>query len=65
MSHPEWLAKQPGCQKASMFFWLTRGLNELADRDNGEAVTRRINGGINGLAQRLYYLRKAKGVFFI
>lgn len=65
MSHPEWLAKQPGCQKASMFFWMTRGLNELADRDNGEAVTRRINGGINGLAQRLYYLRKAKGVFFI
>lgn len=65
MRHPEWLAKQPGCQKASMFFWKTHGLNELADSDKAEAITRRINGGANGLAQRLYYLRKAKGVFYI
>lgn len=65
MNHPEWLAKQPGCQKASMYFWLTHGLNELADQDRAESITRRINGGTNGFAQRLYYLRKAKGVFLI
>lgn len=63
MSHPEWLAKQPGCQKASMFFWMTGGLNALADRDDVRAVSRRINGGTNGLAQRMYYLRVAKRVF--
>ena len=65
MSHPEWLAKQPGCQKSAMWFWQSRGLNELADLDKAEAITKRINGGTKGLAQRLYYLRKAKGVFFI
>ena len=45
MSHPEWLAKQPGCQKSAMWFWQIRGLNELADLDKAEAITRRINGG--------------------
>ena len=65
MRHPEWLAKQPGCQKSAMWFWQSRGLNELADLDKAEAITKRINGGTKGLAQRLYYLRKAKGVFFI
>ena len=62
MQHPEWLSKQPGCQKASMFFWQEHGLNELADRDDVRAVTRRINGGYNGLAQRCYFLDKAKRV---
>lgn len=65
MSHPEWLAKQPGCQKSAMWFWMTRGLNELADFDKAEAITKRINGGTNGLAQRLYYLRKAKSILNI
>lgn len=65
MSHPEWLAQQPGCQKASMFFWMSNGLNKLADRDDSIAVTKRINGGTNGLAQRQYYTRVAKRVFGI
>lgn len=65
MSHPEWLAKQPGCQKSSMFFWLRRGLNKFADRDDVQTVSRRINGGTNGLAQRMYYWRVAKRVFGI
>ena len=63
MSHPEWLAQQPGCQKASMFFWLKNGLSRLADADDVKAVSKRINGGYNGLAQRMYYTRVAKKVF--
>lgn len=65
MSHPEWLAKQPGCQKASMFFWRTMGLNILADKDEVTNITRRINGGRNGLTERISYLKKAKEVFHI
>ena len=65
MAHPEWLAKSPGCFKSAMYYWWKNGLNELADRDDGIAVTKRINGGILGLAQRLYYTRKAKKALWI
>lgn len=63
MSHPEWLAKQPGCQKASMFFWKKNGLNKYADADDCRGVTKKINGGYNGYSQRAYYTRVAKKVF--
>jgi putative chitinase len=36
-------------------FWMKNGLNELADRSDAEAfreITRRINGGLNGLKER-------------
>ncbi len=63
MSHPEWLAMQPGCQKSSMFFWKTKGLNRYADCDDIRMVSRRINGGYNGYEQRKKYWAKAKEVF--
>lgn len=63
MAHPEWLAKQPGCQKSSMFFWKKNKLNVYADADDCRGVTKRINGGYNGYAQRAYYTRVAKTVF--
>ena len=46
-----------------MWFWLTHGLNELADKDNVEAVTKKVNGGYNGLSQRKYYYRRFKLIF--
>ena len=45
------------------WFWETRGLNALADRDDVRAITRRINGGLNGLADRAQQL--ARGKFFL
>lgn len=62
MAHPEWLAKSPGCQKASMFFWKKNGLNRWADNDDVRGVTKKINGGYNGLAQRMNFWRLAKTV---
>lgn len=41
-------------------FWDDRKLNALADADDVEAITRRVNGGTNGLADRKAYLAKAK-----
>lgn len=61
--HPEWLSKYPGALKSALWFWNSRGLNSLADADDVENITKRINGGINGMAQRKYYLRVAKKVF--
>lgn len=34
------------------WFWKSKGLNELADALQFEEVTKRINGGLNGLADR-------------
>ncbi|MEM6986169.1 MAG: glycoside hydrolase family 19 protein [Pseudomonadota bacterium] len=42
------------------WFWSTRGLNTLADADDVRAVTRRINGGYNGIDDRIAYLKRAK-----
>ena len=42
------------------WFWATRGLNEPADRDDLRLITRRINGGYNGLADRAAHLAQAK-----
>ena len=44
------------------WFWKSKGLNELADRDEFTAITKRINGGINGIEDRRKYLAKAKKV---
>ena len=46
-------------------FWSKKGLNELADKVTPEAfreITRRINGGFNGLEERQRFYEKAKSV---
>jgi putative chitinase len=42
------------------WFWKSRGLNEFADKDDLEEITRRINGGRNGLEHRKELLDKYK-----
>jgi putative chitinase len=41
-------------------YWKDRGCSSRADRDDLEAVTRAINGGLNGLEHRETALKKAK-----
>jgi predicted chitinase len=58
--------------RIAALFWKLGGLNELADRlsMNGDVaerkifsqITKRINGGYNGLSERLNYFRVAKQV---
>jgi predicted chitinase len=43
-------------------FWKLNGLNELADVQDFVTITRRINGGLNGLAERQRYYETAKDV---
>ncbi|GAB5526647.1 MAG: hypothetical protein Roseis2KO_45190 [Roseivirga sp.] len=50
---------------ASLWFWNSRSLNTHADNDDVETITRRINGGLNGLDDRVKYLGKAKAVLGI
>lgn len=42
------------------WYWQSRGLNALADRDDFTGITRKINGGLNGLEGRLALWARAK-----
>lgn len=48
-----WLMTPEGACRSAGWFWKTHGLNELADAGDQVKVTRRVNGGVNGLAERL------------
>lgn len=43
---------------AAGWFWKSKGLNELADIDDITSITKRINGGLIGLADRLEWVLK-------
>lgn len=47
--------------RIALEFWKVKGLNALADKDDVTGITRRINGGSNGLAERKALLAKIKG----
>ncbi len=47
---------------SAVFFWQRNDLNALADIDDLSAITRRINGGLNGFADRRELLEKARHV---
>lgn len=40
-------------------FWQKNGLNELADKNDFKAITKRINGGYNGLTEREHFYKLA------
>ena len=60
---PAMVARLPDAALAAGWFWQAKGLNALADRDSLELVTRRVNGGLNGLADRARCLHLAKRLF--
>jgi putative chitinase len=47
-----WLVTPEGATRSSGWFWSTHHCNELADAGDFASLTRRINGGLNGLADR-------------
>ena len=56
---PEWAAESAG------WYWAVHGLNALADQNDFEAITRTINGGLNGLADRLVIHQRARAVLCV
>jgi putative chitinase len=44
------------------WFWNKHGLNELADRDDLQKITRRVNGGLIGIEDRADHLERAEFV---
>ena len=65
LAKPELLELPLGATKSAMWYWQTHGLNQQADKDDLQNITKKINGGLNGLADRRKYLERAKQVFNI
>lgn len=53
VDHPELLEQPDNASLSAAWFWNSRGLNDLADIGDFNTITRRINGGLNGLQDRL------------
>jgi len=62
VAQPELLEKPDWAASSAGWFWATNGCNALADAGDYEAITRRINGGLNGLADRQAWLRKVQAI---
>ncbi|MDG0854291.1 glycoside hydrolase family 19 protein [Roseateles puraquae] len=63
VSDPNRIALDPvACVDVACWFWQHNGLPPLAEADDARAVTKRINGGYNGLDDRLEHLARAKAL---
>ena len=49
LAEPELLQIPRYAARSAAWWWAENGCNELADRDDVQAVRRRVNGGLNGL----------------
>ena len=62
VAQPERAATPEVAFAVAGLYWKSRGLNELADQPDFKEITRRINGGFNGLVDRQKYYERAKAV---
>lgn len=60
ITHPEWVAGPINGARAALWYWKKNGLSALAEKDDLMAVTKKVNGGTNGLENRKLYLERAK-----
>jgi putative chitinase len=62
IAKPELLELPQHAAMSAAWFWTQKGLNDLADKDQFNTITRRINGGLNGLQDRLEIWSRARAV---
>ncbi len=60
LNNPDLLAQEVNAIVSACWFWNKNKINDLADKDDAKAVTKKINGGFNGLEDRLKLLNKWK-----
>lgn len=63
VDNPKLAASPEVSVRVACEYWQAKGLNALADKDDIKRITKRINGGYNGLADRQRYLAAAKRLF--
>lgn len=63
VAQPDAVISAAWCIPVAADYWSRAGCNALADQDALNAVTRRINGGLNGLSGRADWLLRTKHVW--
>jgi putative chitinase len=63
IAHPERAAEPDIAAAIFCAYWTDRHLNAKADADDLSAITKAINGGYNGLAERAEIVRRLKAVW--
>lgn len=56
---PDMLLEMPYASMSAGWFWNKKSLNDLADKKDYKEITKRINGGFNGLDDRIAKINKA------
>lgn len=62
VDHPELAEKPAIASEIACIFWTDRKLNELADKLAFTAITKKINGGYNGLEDRKKELARLRNI---
>ena len=52
LSNPDLLLTEANSMISALWYWNKHNINALADKNDIKGVTRTINGGFNGLADR-------------
>lgn len=63
LKRPERLLHETHSMVSAVWYWTANDLNRYADEDDIKEITRRINGGYNGLEHRRELLFKYKELF--
>lgn len=63
IANPAALERDTEACRSAAWFWSQAGLNLLAEQDKFGAITKAINGGYNGLDDRLFHWLRARKVF--
>jgi len=60
IKEPELLESPEYAVLSSLWFWKSKNLNQIADSGNFELLTKRINGGLTNIKDRLEILERCK-----
>jgi putative chitinase len=60
---PDQVISAAWCVEVASAVWRSKGCNELADKDQIRSVSKKINGGLVGLAEREEWLKRTKNIW--
>jgi len=58
LKNPDLLLEEANAIISALWFWNLKGLNDLADKNDIVGITKKINGGLNGIEHRKELLKK-------